>query len=79
MKIYLKIVGKWLNCLEYKQKNIQKDVFFDRNKCEDVVEYQRIFIEQIKALLFYFVKFQEDDTILPKKYPKDCSVKGLDQ
>ncbi len=33
----------------------------------------------MKALLPYFVEFKEDGTILPKEYPEDCAVGGLDQ
>lgn len=43
-----------------------------------MIEYQRIFLEKIKTLLPYFVKFKKDGTILPKKYSEDCIVGGLD-
>ena len=41
-----------------------------------MVEYKETFLNKIKALLPYFVKFSEDGLILPKDYPKDCAVGG---
>ena len=70
---------KWLNRLGYKWKDVQKVVFFDGHEREDVVEYREIFLEEMKALLPYFVKFKEDGTILPKEYPDDCAVGGSDR
>ena len=34
---------------------------------------------EIKSFLSYFVKFEEDGKILPKKYPSGCAVEGLNQ
>lgn len=48
--------------------------FFDRHKCKNVVEYGGIFLEEIKALLPYFIKFKEDNTILPKEYPDNYAI-----
>ena len=79
MGIHSRIARKWLNRLGYKGKNVQKEVFFDRHEREDVVEYREIFLVEIKALLPYFVKFKEDNTILPKKYPEDYVIRGSDQ
>ena len=59
---------KWLNRLGYKSKNVQKGVFFDGHKREDVVEYQEIFLEEIKSLLLYFVVFEEDGKISTTYY-----------
>ena len=67
---------KWLNRLGYKWKKVQKEVFFDGHKREDVVEYREIFLREMKSLLPYFVEFKEDGTILPKEYPDDCAVGG---
>lgn len=44
-----------------------------------MVEYQEIFLKQIKALLLYFVEFHEDSTILPKEYLEDYTVNSSDQ
>lgn len=43
-----------------------------------MVEYQKFFLEEIKLLLPYFVEFEEDGKILPKKYPSNCAVGGPD-
>ena len=67
---------KWLNRLGYKWKDVQKGVFFDGHEREDVVEYWKTFLEEMKSLLSYFVQFQDDGTILPKEYPEDCAVGG---
>ena len=44
-----------------------------------MVEYREIFLEEIKSFLSYFVKFEEDGKILPKKYPSGCAIEGLNQ
>lgn len=33
----------------------------------------------MRLLLFYLVKFSENNSILEKNYPNDCIVKKLDQ
>ena len=53
--------------------------FFNEYKCKNVVEYQKLFIEEIRAQFLYFVKFNKDDTILFKEYPNDCIVRSLNQ
>lgn len=58
----------------YKWKKVQKGGFFDGHKRENLVEYQEIFLREIKSLLPYFVEFKEDGTILLKEYPDDCAV-----
>ena len=72
--ICLRTPRKWLNCLGYKWKNVQKGVFFDGYKQEDVVEYRETFLKEIKSLIPYFVEFQDDSTILPKEYLEDCVI-----
>lgn len=67
---------RWLNRLDYKWKEVQKGVFFDGHEREDVVEYREIFLDEMKALLPYFVEFSEDGSILPKDYSEDCAVGG---
>lgn len=41
-----------------------------------MIEYWKIFLEEIKALLHYFVKFREDDTIFPKEYSDNYIFKS---
>lgn len=41
-----------------------------------MVEYRETFLDEIKALLPYFVEFNEDGSIVPKVYPEDCAVGG---
>ena len=61
----------------YKWKEVQKGVFYDGHEREDDVEYREKFLEKIKELLPYFVEFSKDGSILPKEYPEDCAVAGL--
>lgn len=44
-----------------------------------MVEYQKIFLEERKILLPYFVKFKEDNTILLKEYLENCTVGDSNQ
>ena len=37
-----------------------------------------MFLEKMKLLLFYFVEFEENGKILPKKYLNDYAVGGPD-
>lgn len=53
---------------------MQKSGFFDGHKREDVVKYKKMFLEKIKALSPYFVKFDKNGLILSKKYLKDCKM-----
>lgn len=41
---------KWLKCLGYKWKKMQKGVFFDGYKWEDMVEFRKIFLDEMKSL-----------------------------
>lgn len=43
---------KWLNRLGYKWKEVQKGVFFDGHRREDVVEYRKTFLDKITLLNF---------------------------
>ena len=70
---------KWLNRLGYKWKEVQKGVFFDGHEQKDMVEYKERFLSEMKSLLPYFVEFSEDGSMLPKIYPEDCIVSGLDR
>ena len=69
---------KWINCLSYKRKEVQRSVFFYGHERKDVVEYVKTFLTEIKSLLPYFVEFSNDESILPKVYPDDCVVGGSD-
>ena len=56
----------------YKLKEVQKGVFYDRHKREDVVKLREKFLKEIKDLLHYFVEPSKDRLILPKEYLEDC-------
>lgn len=51
---------------------------FDGHKQENVVDYQKLFLEKMKTLLLYFVEFSKNKSILPKEYPGDCIVNESD-
>ena len=63
----------------YKWKKVQKGWFFYEHECEDVIEYQKTFSNEMKSLLPYFVEFYKDGTMVPKEYPDDYAVEGPDQ
>lgn len=44
-----------------------------------MIDYRELFLDEMKAILPYFVEFSKDRSILPKKYPKDCMVDGPDR
>lgn len=44
-----------------------------------MVEYKKIFLDVIKILFPYFVKFNKDGSILSKNYSKNCAVDGLNK
>lgn len=54
-------------------------MFFDGYEREDVIEYQEIFLDEMKSLLPYLVKFLEDVIMVSKVYPDDCTVGGPDR
>lgn len=54
-------------------------MFIDRYKRENVVEYRKTFVKEIKLFLPYFVEFSKKSSILPKEYPGDCGVGRPDQ
>ena len=76
--IRLKTARKWLNRLGYKWKEVQKGVFFDGHKREDVVEYKEI-LNEMKKLLSYLVEFSEDGSMISKKYSEDCAMDRLNR
>ena len=57
----------------------QKDVFFYGHEREDVVEYKKTILSEMKSLLPHFVEFSDDGSILPKVYSNDCAVGRSDQ
>ena len=63
----------------YKWKKVQKGVFFDGHESEDVIKCRETFLNKMKSLLSCFVEFFEDGIMVPKEYPDDCTVRGLDQ
>ena len=56
--------------------DIKKGIFLDGHEREDVVEYRKIFVDTMHALLPYMVEFHVNGTIKPKEYPEDCRVGG---
>lgn len=44
-----------------------------------MIEYQEIFVNEIKSLLPYFVHFFKDGIIILKKYPNNCILGSSDQ
>ena len=58
-------------------KKCSKRDFFDGHKCKYVLEYWEIILKEMKTLLLYFIKFKEDNTILPKDYPNNCIVRAF--
>lgn len=60
----------------YKWKEVQKGVFIDGHEREDIVEYRKTFLEEMRLHLPYFVEFSEDGSILEKDCLDDCAVEG---
>lgn len=44
-----------------------------------MVKYKKIFLNKIKLLLLYFMKFFDNRSILSKIYSKDCIVNSPNQ
>lgn len=44
-----------------------------------MVEYKKLFLDEIKSLFLNLVEFSENESMLPKKYPDYQIVLGLDQ
>lgn len=59
-------------------KKNKKKVFFNGHKCKNMIKYKRNFLSKIKILLSYFIEFDKNKSILPKKYLKNYLVEGLD-
>lgn len=43
-----------------------------------MLKYKKIFLNKIKLLLFYFIKFFDDWSMLSKIYSENCII-GIDQ
>lgn len=67
---------RWLSRLGYKWQDVKKGVFLDGHEREDVIEYRRKFLEEMKEMLPYLVEFAEDGTIQEKIYPAGCMING---
>ena len=68
---------KWLNRLGYKYRHIWKNVFTDGHKRPDVIENRRHFFEVMEELEPYLVEFDKTGEMMPKIYPLDCEVGGI--
>lgn len=44
-----------------------------------MVEYRETFLKEMKLLLPYLVEFREDGIMIPKEYPDNCTVGGLNR
>lgn len=73
--IYLYTAQRWLNKLNYKYKDVRKDVFVDKYKQSNIVKDCKNFPKKMKKLKSYMVEFKEDETIKPKIYLPDCIVR----
>lgn len=62
--------------MEYKYKDIHKDMFIDRHKWPDVVKDCKVFPNKIEELKLYMVEFDKNDAMKPKVYPSNCTVGG---
>ncbi len=67
---------RWLCKLEYKYKDMRKDVFVNGHERSDVVEDRKNFLTKIEELKPYVVEFEEDGTMKPKAYSSNCAVGG---
>ncbi len=70
---------RWLCKLEYKYKDVHKDVFINGREWSDVIEDHKDFLNKMEELKPYIIKFDEDGAIKPKVYPLDCIVGGNDR
>lgn len=51
-----------------------KKISFDQHKYKNIIKYKEEFLDEMKKLLFYLVKFSKNRFIISKKYSKDCIV-----
>lgn len=58
----------------FKYKDVKKDIFVDRHKWLDIIEDHDRFLNKIKELKLYLVKFDENDKIKDKIYSSDYGI-----
>lgn len=44
-----------------------------------MIEYWEIFLNKIKLLLLYLIKFLKNSIMVSKKYLSDCIIEGLEK
>lgn len=62
--------------LEYRDKNIYKDLFIDKYEKFDIIKNYEEFIKKIEELKSYIIEFEEKDIINNKIYLPDYVVSG---
>lgn len=65
---------KWLYKLGYEYKNVPKYVVINGHEQPNIIEDYKVFLNKIKELKPYIVKFNNNSTIKPKLYPPNCVV-----
>lgn len=79
IEIYLCTTQSVLNKLDYKYKDICKNIFIDKQEQHDMIENYANFLKAIKDLKLYIVKFKKDRIMKLKVYPNDCIVKDSNE
>ena len=74
--IYLHILWKWLDKLEYEYKSVYKDVLVDEHKWADIIKDCKNFLKRLERLKPYIIKFEKDNIIKPRIYPANYAVGG---
>lgn len=46
---------------------------------KNMVKYKKIFLDKMKSLFSYLIKFFENSSIIPKKYLDNCVIVKPDQ
>lgn len=62
--------------MDYKYKDVQKDVFIDRHEWSDIVKDHKEFIKKIEKLKSYMIEFEKDSAMKNKIYLSDCIMGG---
>lgn len=65
----------WLYKLIFKYKNINKYVFVNKYKQLNIIETCKKFLNIMKNLKPYLVKFEENELIKAKNYLDNCIIK----
>lgn len=74
IEIKSKIACNGLHKLGFVYNNIKKDIFIDKHKRPNVVENCKKFLNIMKDLEPYLVKFEEDRSMKTKKYLDNCAI-----